>query len=158
MQAKALPKIRREVKKKILIADDDPGIQDIFSIIFEKAGFDIEIKKDGEDLLKNKFTLPDLFLIDKQLSGYSGLDVCGHLKSQDQTKNIPVIMISAAPNIGALSQEAGADSYIEKPFEVKDLLKLVNFYVYGLMKGAGRLNIDRKHKPGYKHQKILEKE
>src|SRR5262245_13817768 len=116
----------KKVQKKILIADDDPGIQDIFSIIFERAGFDIEIKKNGEDLLKNKFALPDLFLIDKQLSGYDGLEVCRHLKKQEKTKHIPVIMISAAPNIGALSQEAGADAYIEKPFEISDLLKLVN--------------------------------
>ena len=119
-----------EVKKRILVVDDDPGIQDIFTIIFEKAGYAIEIKKDGEDVLKNKFTFPDLFLVDKQLSGYSGLDVCRHLKSQEQTKDIPVVMISAAPDIGALSQQAGADSYIEKPFEIKDLLKVVNFYVY----------------------------
>ena len=73
-------------KKRILIADDDPGIQDIFTIIFEKAGYTIEIKKDGEDLLKNKFTVPDLFLIDKQLSGYNGLDVCRHLKSRSKRK------------------------------------------------------------------------
>ena len=52
----------KETTKRILIVDDDPGIQDIFSIIFEKAGFDLEIKKDGEDLLKNKFTPPRIFL------------------------------------------------------------------------------------------------
>ena len=118
-------------KKRILIVDDDPGIQDIFSIIFEKAGFEFEIKKDGEDLLKNNFTTPDLFLVDKQLSGYSGLDICRHLKNQKATKDIPVIMISAAPNIASLSQECGADSYIEKPFELKYLLKVVNHYVHG---------------------------
>ena len=66
-----------------------PGIQDIFSIIFEKAGFEFEIKKDGEDLLKNNFATPDLFLVDKQLSGYSGLDICRHLKNQKATKDIP---------------------------------------------------------------------
>ena len=86
--------------------------------------------------LKNKFTLPDLFLIDKQLSGYDGLDICRHLKNQAHTKNIPVIMISASPNIGALSKEAGADAYIEKPFEVKDLLRLVNFYANGNERAA----------------------
>ncbi len=118
----------KKTKKKILIADDDPGILDIFSIIFENAGFAIELKKDGEDLLKNKFTLPDVFLIDKQLSGYDGLELCRHLKNQAHTKNIPVIMISASPKIGALSKEAGADAFIEKPFEVKDLVRLVNFY------------------------------
>ena len=65
-------------KKKILIADDDPGIQEIFSIIFENAGFAFEIKENGEDLLKNKFTVPDVFLVDKQLSGYRWT---GHLQA-----------------------------------------------------------------------------
>ena len=115
--------------KKILVIDDDPGIQDIFQIIFEKAGYSIEIKNNGEDILKNRFTLPHLFLIDKQLSGYNGLDLCRYLKKQKHTMNIPVIMVSAAPDIGNLSEEAGADSYLEKPFEIKGLLKLVEFYL-----------------------------
>ena len=116
------------VKKKILIADDDPGIRDIFNIIFERAGYAIELKSNGEDLLKNKFSLPHVFLIDKQLSGTDGIDICRYLKSQTLTKEIPIIMISASPDIAKLSQEAGADAFIEKPFEVRDLLQLVNHY------------------------------
>ena len=123
-------KSAKKIKKKILIADDDPGIQDILTIIFERAGFEVEIKKNGEDLLNNKFTMPDLFLVDKQLSGYNGLDICRYLKSQRHTKNIPVIMISASPDIGRSSREAGADAYIEKPFEISNLVDLVNSYVY----------------------------
>jgi len=123
-------KSAKKIKKKIVIADDDPGIQDILSIIFERAGFEVEIKKNGEDLLNNKFTMPDLFLVDKQLSGYNGLDICRYLKSQRHTKNIPVIMISASPDIGPSSREAGADAYIEKPFEISHLVDLVNTYVY----------------------------
>src|SRR6185295_12553330 len=123
-------KSAKKTRKKILIADDDPGIQDILTIIFERAGFEVEIKKNGEDLLNNKFTMPDLFLVDKQLSGYNGLDICRCLKSQRHTKNIPVIMISASPDIGRLSREAGADAYIEKPFEISHLVDLVNSYVY----------------------------
>ena len=123
-------KSAKKIKKKILIADDDPGIQDILTIIFERAGFEVEIKKNGEDLLNNKFTMPDLFLVDKQLSGYNGLDICRYLKSQRHTKNIPVIMISASPDIGRSSREAGADAYIEKPFEITNVVDLVNSYVY----------------------------
>ena len=123
-------KSAKKIKKKILIADDDPGIQDILTIIFERAGYEVEIKKNGEDLLNNKFTMPDLFLVDKQLSGYNGLDICRYLKSQRHTKNIPVIMISASPDIGRSSREAGADAYIEKPFEISNLVDLVNSYVY----------------------------
>jgi len=123
-------KSAKKTRKKILIADDDPGIQDILTIIFERAGFEVEIKKNGEDLLNNKFTMPDLFLVDKQLSGYNGLDICRYLKSQRHTKIIPVIMISASPDIGRSSREAGADAYIEKPFEISNLVDLVNSYVY----------------------------
>jgi len=49
------------MKKKILVADDDPGIRDIFKIIFEKAGYEVEIKDNPIDIYKNNFFLPDLF-------------------------------------------------------------------------------------------------
>ncbi len=110
---------------RILIADDDAGICDIYSIIFQRAGYEFEIKSNGIDLLNNKFILPDLFLIDKQLSGYDGLEICRFLKTQKRTKRIPVIMISATPGIGLLSTLAGADGSIEKPFDIKFLLDTV---------------------------------
>jgi len=116
-------------KKRILVADDDAGIRDIISIILEKAGYIIDLKESGDDLLNNNFTVPHLFLIDKQLSGCSGIDVCKHLKNKNETKHLPVIMISASPDIGLLSREAGADAYIEKPFEINYLLKMVSFYL-----------------------------
>jgi DNA-binding response OmpR family regulator len=125
-----------EVGKKILIADDDAGIRDILQIVFERAGYIVEMKNNGEDILKRKFILPDLFLIDKQLSGYNGLDICRYLKLQKFTKHVPVIMISASPDIASLSKEAGADSYIEKPFEIRDLLKQVDYYI-NASKGNG---------------------
>jgi len=113
------------MKKKILVADDDPGIRDIFKIIFEKAGYSIEIKGDAEDVLKNNFTIPDVFLIDKLLSGYDGLDICRYLKSNPLTSHIPVIMVSASPDIGVTAIKAGADDFVEKPFDLKYLLKVI---------------------------------
>jgi len=118
------------MKKKVLVADDDPGIRDIFKMIFEKAGYSIEVKDNGRDILENKYELPDVFLIDKQLSGSDGLNLCRYLKSNASTKDIPVIMVSASPDIGLLSQKAGADAYIEKPFDLKYLLKIVERHVY----------------------------
>ena len=113
------------MKKKILVADDDPGIRDIFKIIFEKAGYSIEVKGDAEDVLKNNFTIPDVFLIDKLLSGYDGLDICRHLKKNPATSHIPVIMVSASPDIGITAIKAGADDFVEKPFDLKYLLKVI---------------------------------
>jgi DNA-binding response OmpR family regulator len=113
------------MKKRILIADDDAGIRDIFKIIFEKAGYEIDLKEDASDLLKNNFFLPDIFLIDKLLSGIDGLAICRYLKSNPKTCNIPVIMISASPDIGIQSAKAGADDFIEKPFDLNYLLEVV---------------------------------
>ncbi|HEV7782867.1 MAG TPA: response regulator [Chitinophagaceae bacterium] len=109
----------------ILVADDDEGIRDIFQILLGNEGYVLDIKSNGEDLLADNFSLPDLFLIDKQLSGISGLDVCRHLKSMPHTRDIPLIMVSASPDIATLSKEAGADEYIEKPFDINYLLRMI---------------------------------
>jgi len=113
------------MKHKILIADDDPGIRDIFKIILTKAGYDIEVKEDANEIFENKFNIPDLFLVDKLLSGVDGLDICHYLKNNEQTSHIPVIMVSASPDIGVAAVKAGADDFIEKPFEFSNLLKVI---------------------------------
>ena len=113
------------MKQKILIADDDESIRDIFNIILVKAGYEIEVKEDANEIFRNNFKLPDLFLIDKLLSGVDGLDVCRHLKNDPHTRDIPVVMVSASPDIGTLAIKAGADDFIEKPFELSYLLKVI---------------------------------
>jgi CheY-like chemotaxis protein len=117
------------MKKRILIADDDAGIRDVLEIIFENAGYNLEIKENGEDIVQNNFIVPDLFLIDRQLSGTSGLDVCRYLKQNKNTAKIPVIIISASPDIAKLAIAAGADGYIEKPFELTHLLETIQRYL-----------------------------
>lgn len=113
------------MKRRILIADDDPGIRDIFQIVLGKAGYEIEVKDDANEIFKNKFRIPDLFLIDRLLSGVDGLDVCHFLKNNKETSQIPVVMVSASPDIGVLAVKAGADDFVEKPFELAYLLKVI---------------------------------
>lgn len=113
------------MNKKIVIIDDDEGVQDIFRLIFKRAGYDVEVYGEAASILQNQFTQPDLFLLDRQLSGQDGLNVCNFLKSQTLTKDIPVIIISATPGIGILAKEVGADDFLEKPFQLNDLLKIV---------------------------------
>jgi DNA-binding response OmpR family regulator len=113
---------------KIIIADDDPGIQDAFQLIFSRAGFEVTIFPSGDPLLGDNYERPDLIILDKQLPGVDGLDICRHLKSNEATKNIPVIMLSASPQIGKLAKEAGADEFLDKPFKKNDLLEMVRKY------------------------------
>jgi len=116
-------------RQRILIAEDDDGISDIFRIILEEAGYIVDLKNNGADLLMNEFEIPDLFLIDKNLPGSNGLDICIFLKSQQHTRHIPVILISAAPDIASLSREVQADAYVKKPFDIARLLTLVSYYM-----------------------------
>ena len=111
--------------KKILIVDDNPGIQELLGIIFRKAGYTVCIESKGEAIIEGDFELPDIILLDRQLSGMDGLIVCGHLKRSTRTKDIPVIMVSASPDLKSLAPTAGADAFLEKPFDIKDILKLV---------------------------------
>jgi CheY-like chemotaxis protein len=116
------------MSKRILVMDDDPGLQEIFRYIFEVAGYEVDIFSNGKDILENRYQMPDLFLIDKQLSGVDGLDICRHLKNQLATKDIPVIVISATVGIYRMAKDAGADSVIEKPFDKNHLLEVVGEY------------------------------
>lgn len=110
---------------RVLVVEDDPGMKEAFQVIFEKAGFEIEILGSPNAILDNRVPLPDIYILDKQLSGVDGLDVCRFLKRQDETRNVPVIIVSAAPHIGRLAQNALADGFLEKPFQKQELLELV---------------------------------
>ena len=115
--------------KHIIVADDDAGMRDVFQLILKRAGYDITSYSTGDVFFSNEFELPDLFILDKQLSGVDGLDVCRFLKSQESTKNIPVIIISASPHVAQFASEAGADDFIEKPFKTKELLAMAEKYI-----------------------------
>jgi DNA-binding response OmpR family regulator len=117
-------------KSKVLIVDDDPGILNMYNIVFEKAGYETVILSDGKILLTDQYDIPDIFVLDRQLIGIDGLDICRFLKKNEATKHIPVIMISASPDINTCSNQAGADDYIEKPFKTQTLLDKVAHYLH----------------------------
>ena len=111
--------------KRIILAEDDPGIQDSIQMILEREGYEVTIYANGEDLLNKRFEAPDLFILDRQLSGVDGLDICKFLKKETDTSQIPVIILSASPQIGPMAKKVGADDFLEKPFTIDNLRKLV---------------------------------
>ena len=117
------------MKTKIFIVDDDISVRDIFKIILKEAGYDLKLFESGNDLLENASEIPDLFILDQQLPGMNGLQICKGLKSNEKTKHIPVIIISATPDLELAVKEACADEYLKKPLTKKDLLITIEKYI-----------------------------
>ncbi len=115
-------------KKKILVADDDPAILEVITLMLEDAGHDVTTSVNGETVEKVHGVLPDLILLDIWMSGMDGRDVCKHLRAQQKTKHIPIIMISANRDAKAIALDAGANDFLAKPFEMNRLLSMVEKY------------------------------
>jgi CheY-like chemotaxis protein len=116
---------RPTIPKTILIADDDEGILDATSAILEFEGYHVQSTLDGASVLRWEGALPDLLLLDIWMSGTDGTDVCRQLKNSEDTKHLPVIMVSASRDIEQYARDAGADDFLAKPYEMKDLLEKV---------------------------------
>ena len=115
--------------KRVFIADDDVAILDALELILETYGFEVACTDNGNNILPlTNLNIPDVFLLDIWMSGVSGADVCLTLKSNPQTQNIPIILVSAHQNIQEIANQAGADGFLIKPFETKDLLKLLESF------------------------------
>lgn len=112
-------------KKKILIVDDDANIAELISLYLTKECFQCEIAEDGETALKLHDSFqPDLMLLDIMLPGIDGYDVCREIRKNHST---PIIMLSAKGEVfdKVLGLELGADDYIIKPFDSKEMVARV---------------------------------
>ena len=112
-------------KQKILIVDDDNNIAELISLYLTKECFDTMIVGDGESALAMVESFaPNLILLDLMLPGIDGYQVCREVRSHS---NIPIIMLSAKGEIfdKVLGLELGADDYMEKPFDSKELVARV---------------------------------
>ena len=112
-------------RKKILIADDDADILEVVNLILDVKGYDVQTEKNGENILKMKDNLPDLLLLDIWMSGVDGRDICRQLREKQETKHLPVIMLSANIDIKKMSDDCGATDYLAKPFDIKDLVGMI---------------------------------
>ncbi|MBR3811716.1 MAG: response regulator transcription factor [Agathobacter sp.] len=112
-------------KTKILIVDDDNNIAELISLYLTKECYDTRIVNDGEEALMAFDTYnPNMILLDLMLPGIDGYQVCREVRTKS---NVPIIMLSAKGEIfdKVLGLELGADDYIMKPFDSKELVARV---------------------------------
>ena len=112
----------------ILIADDEPNQLELMSFNLSNAGYSIIKATNGKEaieLIENHS--PDLIILDWMMPKMSGIDVCRTLRSRSETKQIPIIILSARSEDSdkSLGLDTGADDYISKPFSPKELISRV---------------------------------
>lgn len=117
-------------EKKIFIADDDPDILEILSLMLRTNRYNVQASTNANDIFKYQEDLPDLILLDIWMSGLDGREICKRLKENKLTKKIPVIFVSANSNIEEITHQYKAQGYIAKPFEMKKLLKEIDVVLY----------------------------
>ena len=109
------------MKRKILLVDDEPGIQVVISARLTAQGYDVVVAKDGQeglDLARSES--PDLVLLDLMLPKLDGYKVCRMLKFDKAFESIPIVIFSARGSEAdkKLAEQVGADAYIVKPFDM----------------------------------------
>ena len=118
--------------KKILIVDDEVDLVETVRFPLEMEGYHVLVSYNGEDALNQaRKENPDLILLDLMLPKMDGYKVCRLLKFDDRCKHIPILMLTAKfqEKDKALGMETGANEYITKPFDIRDLLKKVKVYL-----------------------------
>jgi len=113
---------------QILVVDDEPTVRKLISELLTREGYAVSVAKDGIDAMVslNK-ALPDLLILDVMMPEFNGYDVCYHLKSRPETKNLPIIILTSRdqeidPRLGALM----GIEYLHKSAQSKQLLGLVH--------------------------------
>ncbi len=113
---------------RILVADDEIHIRTLLKITLEMVGYEVDVAADGQEAIEcvDK-QIPDLLLLDIKMPRLNGWQVCEKLKSDERTKAIPIIMVTAfgQKESRQRSFDLGADEFISKPFETPMLLDTI---------------------------------
>ena len=127
------------MKARILIVEDDPALAELLSWNFESEGFDVVSTPDGEEaLLLAKENTPDIIILDWMIESLSGIEVCRRLRRNGDTKDVPIIMLTARSEEDERIRglETGADDYVTKPFSPGELKARVNAILRRTRPGA----------------------
>ena len=106
----------------VLVVDDESTIRDLLNIFLPTKGLKVILAANGEEALElAKKNIPKIILLDIKMPGIDGMETCRRLRAEEQTRYIPVIMVTAFGTTKTEATDAGADDFISKPFDMEDL-------------------------------------
>ena len=108
--------------EKILVVDDEPGVRGFLRDLLAEEGYEVVLASDGEEALGlAELENPEVILLDINMPGIDGIEVCKRLKAREETRYIPIIIITALDDRGFQAYLEGADDFITKPFDSMEL-------------------------------------
>ena len=132
-------------KKKILVVDDHPQLVDLVRIRLESSGFEVITASDGQEgLARARTESPDLIILDVMLPKMNGYKICRLLKFDRKFKHIPIVMLSsrAKKSDAEVGLKMGANEYVFKPYNPKQLLEVIKRYVDGVAPENSQARVD----------------
>jgi DNA-binding response OmpR family regulator len=122
------------MKRKILIADDEPNILISLEFLMKREGYDVVVARDGQEALDAiEREHPDLVLLDVMMPNKSGFDVCHEVRANESYGGIIIVMLTAKGRDTdvAKGMALGANAYMTKPFSTKELVQKVSEFLGG---------------------------
>jgi twitching motility two-component system response regulator PilH len=112
--------------ERILVTDDNASARELLTCVLESRGYQVTTACDGSEALQEmKVSLPDLILLDIEMPGMNGCEVCSRVKTRPETQGIPVVLVSGLSDIADRAWAAGADGFVRKPFSLDTLFSEV---------------------------------
>ena len=111
----------------ILVLDDEPDLLELLSVLLTGAGYQVYTTQtaEGMEIYLKEGSLPDLLVLDLLLAGSHGGELVCHMKADERTQDIPILIISAHPSAEQEAHVRGADAFLAKPFDIDEFLALV---------------------------------
>jgi DNA-binding response OmpR family regulator len=115
------------MEKRLLVIDNDVEMEEIFKEMFSGTDYKVFYYEETDDIfdLLEKHE-PDIVVLDYNLNGLNGGELCKQIKGHEQTRHIPVILFSAFPKFIYSPENYGYDAFIEKPFDIDELVSKVD--------------------------------
>ena len=120
--------------KRVLVVDDEPNIVTSIEFLMKRAGFSVDIARDGNQALAALEGLPpDVILLDVMMPGLDGYEVCQQIRQDARYAHTKIVMLTARgrERERQMGIDAGADAYVTKPFSTRDLVQQVKEMVGG---------------------------
>lgn len=117
--------MQNSVGKKILVVDDEPDVTELVSYRLRREGYEVEVINDPLQIMgKAREFNPDLFVLDIMMPDLDGLKICRMIRADNKLRTVPIVFLTAKGEVEDRIKglESGADEYISKPFEAKELI------------------------------------